>query len=113
MRKKAIVTNHIDDAARAPVIPASKPTPSSHLRLQARDAFYKCVEGTGAPFEVGVVPKQCTQLRRAFEASCRSAWVKHFDLQRDKELRLLRTLRDNINHSAATATGGLADEVQH
>lgn len=80
--------------------------------LQARDAFYRCVDEAGITFTVGSVPSQCKGQRRAYEQACRASWVQHFDAGHDKELRLLKTLRANINKSSATATGGLAGKSQ-
>jgi cytochrome c oxidase assembly factor 6 len=74
---------------------------------KARDEFYKCVADAGAVFSLETpVPKACLKLRQAFEQSCKASWVRHFDISQDKELRILKTLRSNIN-SAATTTGGL------
>ena len=81
--------------------------PSLH-HLQARDEFFKCVADAGVVFSLdGPIPKECLQHRQAYEKSCRASWVRHFDTSQDKELRILKTLRTNINSTAATATGGL------
>lgn len=80
--------------------------------MQARDEFYQCVEKESVTFTVGAVPERCTNLRRAYEQTCRPSWVHHFDLTHDKQLRLVQTLRANINESAAVATGGLAGQAQ-
>jgi hypothetical protein len=78
--------------------------------LQARDEFYKCVADAGVVFSLDILaklPKECLKLRQAYEASCKASWVRHFDTSQDKELRILKTLRNNINSAASTATGGL------
>lgn len=77
---------------------------------KARDDFYKCVEETGEPFnpETGEIPRGCRRQRKAFEQACRASWVKHFDIAHDKNLKLLQTLRGNINKGSATAAGGLS-----
>jgi len=36
--------------------------------------------------------------------------VKHFDRLKDKEVRVVRVLHDNINQRSAQARGGLAGE---
>ena len=84
----------------------------SHKKLssffQARDDFYKCVADAGVVYSLDApIPAACAQQRQAYENSCRSSWVRHFDTSQDKELRILKTLRNNINASASTAAGGL------
>lgn len=47
------------------------------VAMQARDAFYECVEGCAVLFQVGQdPPKPCRALRKAFEASCKPSWVR-------------------------------------
>jgi hypothetical protein len=58
------------------------------------------------------VPSKCKQQRQAYESLCKTSWVKHFDQQQDKKLRLLQTLQGNINKSSASAVGSLAGEAQ-
>lgn len=79
-----------------------------HLLMQARDQFYQCVAEAGIVFSIDVpIPASCAQQRQAYEKACRASWVRHFDISQDKELKILKSLRNNINASAATATGGL------
>ena len=82
--------------------------------LQARDAYYTCVEAAGeAANQPGApVPPTCREARRAYEGACSSAWVRHFDALRDKRLKYLQTLQSNIAASAAVATGTLAGKEQ-
>jgi Cytochrome oxidase c subunit VIb len=77
--------------------------------IQARDDFYKCVADAGIVFSLDLkkIPKECLKQRQVYESSCKASWVRHFDISQDKELRILKTLRNNINSAAATATGGL------
>lgn len=78
---------------------------------KARDAFYACCEDAEAPFSVDTAPpKQCRSTRKAYEAACQASWVKHFDRLKDKEVRVVRVLHDNINKRADKARGGLAGE---
>lgn len=79
---------------------------------QARDAFYKCVEDLGSGFALDApLPSQCKELRAAYKASCKSSWVRHFDLLEDKKSRYLQTLRSNIAKQAQTGTGSLAGKA--
>ena len=81
--------------------------------LQARDEFFKCVADSGVTFTAGgPIPRHCRRLRAAFEKACKPSWVRHFDAAHDQELRLVQTLRANINASASAATGGLAGKDQ-
>lgn len=81
------------------------PTPS-WPSLQARDAFYKCVEDAGVTYTVeSPVPSQCKATRAAYEAACKRSWVRHFDVLQDKRLRYLQTLRTNIAKQTQTGTG--------
>jgi len=78
------------------------------ITIKARDEFYKCVADAGVVFSLdGPIPKDCLKQRSAYEAACKASWVRHFDISQDKELRILKTLRNNINSAAPTATGGL------
>lgn len=83
------------------------------LIKQARDNFFQCVEDAGVSFSLETsTPRQCKSSRKAFEQLCKPSWVRHFDISRDKELRLLQTLRTNIYKSAPTATGTLSGSDQ-
>eukprot|EP00873_Tetraselmis_striata_P029602 jgi/Tetstr1/449866/TSEL_036925.t1 len=89
----------------------ASPRPSSSATQLARDAFYACCEDAGAPFSAdSAPPKQCRSTRKAYEAACKASWVKHFDRLKDKEVRVVRVLHDNINQRSAQARGGLAGE---
>jgi len=54
-----------------------------------RDAFWACLDST-APQHSSTsgekVPEQCVKLRKLFETSCPSQWVKHFDRKRNYEM---------------------------
>lgn len=44
--------------------------------LQARDAFFACVEASGEAFLLGGPhPPQCRVQRKVFEESCKASWV--------------------------------------
>lgn len=62
--------------------------------------------------EIDIAVTKCRQQRKDFEAACKASWVKHFDVSHDKELRVLKTLRTNINNSEGNALGGLAGKDQ-
>ncbi|XP_055842888.1 cytochrome c oxidase assembly factor 6 homolog [Episyrphus balteatus] len=55
---------------------------------KARDDFWACLD-THAPGHQSTsgeaVPKQCADLRKLYEKSCPSQWVKHFDRKRTYE----------------------------
>lgn len=81
--------------------------------MEARDAFYQCLDQSEVEFEAsGPVPKSCQRARRAFEGACKPSWVKHFDTLHDKRQRLARTLQTNISRTAASAKGNLAGTPQ-
>ena len=83
--------------------PASRPPPRS---LQARDAFYKCVEDAGVIYTVETpTPAQCKAARAAYEAACKASWVRHFDVLQDKRLRYLQALRTNIAKQTQSGLG--------
>ena len=83
--------------------------PQQPINAQARDEFFKCVADAGITFSLDTpIPKACLGHRKAYESTCRASWVRHFDTSQDKELRILKTLRANINQSAATASGNLS-----
>jgi len=50
--------------------------------------------------------------RRVDSRTVLACWVqvKHFDRLKDKEVRVVRVLHDNINQRSAQARGGLAGE---
>ncbi len=48
-----------------------------------------------------------SRLHNSSSINC-SLQVKHFDTLRDKEVRFLQKLHDNINKTATKAAGGLA-----
>lgn len=54
----------------------------------ARDEFWSCLD-THAPNHQSTsgesVPKRCADLRKFYEKSCPSQWVKHFDRKRTYE----------------------------
>lgn len=81
--------------------------------MQARDDFFQCVADAGVTFSLDTpIPSQCRRLRQEFERSCKPSWVKHFDVSHDKELKVLQTLRQNINKAATTSTGNLSGQDQ-
>ena len=59
--------------------------PDARAALQARDAYYACVD-SGSAFP-------CWRSRRAFTAACPAAWVKHFDNKREERERVAKTLQ--------------------
>ena len=82
------------------------------VRPQARDEFYQCVEAAGAAFVLdSPVPSQCRQARAAYEAACKSSWVRHFDVLEDKKSRYLQTLRSNIAKQTQSGLGSLAGKA--
>lgn len=49
---------------------------SSHVILQARDAFFNCVDELGSGFQAGQpVPSECKALRKKYEECCSASWV--------------------------------------
>lgn len=80
--------------------------PSYNSWLQARDAYYKCVEEAGVTFTAETPPPPaCKAARAAYEAACKASWVRHFDVLQDKRLRYLQTLRSNIAKQTQTGAG--------
>ena len=64
----------------------------------ARDAFYGCVDRVTAKGEEPwtrerPVPAPCLALRGAFQAGCRASWVRHFDGERSKGVRVAKYLQ--------------------
>ena len=97
--------------------PAGCPPPPPPLArpalAQARDEFYACVEKSGERFAPeGPVPPACRQARAAFQRACAASWVRHFDQQHDKELKLLQALQSNIRKQGPGTLGSLAGEAQ-
>ena len=61
--------------------PPSRPARPCSPPLQARDAFYACVEAAGVTYTVDApIPAQCSATRAAYTSACKASWVKHFDL---------------------------------
>ncbi|XP_072946608.1 cytochrome c oxidase assembly factor 6 homolog isoform X2 [Epargyreus clarus] len=48
----------------------------------ARDRYWECLDDENIK-DSSLIPKVCAELRRAFEKSCPSKWVTHFDRKRD------------------------------
>ena len=57
------------------VIAKGSASDKSSSSLQARDAFYKCVDDLGEAFEVGSSPEPCKALRKEYERCCAASWV--------------------------------------
>lgn len=88
---------------------------SYYALIQARDAYYNCIDGLGVEFSTQqsvLQLKECFEERRRFESSCKASWVKHFDQSKDKENKVYRTLKTNIGASVGKAVGGLEGRDQ-
>lgn len=54
----------------------------------ARDTYWSCIDDKAPKYQAtsgAAEPKECLQLRKLFETSCPSQWVKHFDRKRTYE----------------------------
>ena len=76
--------------------------------LLARDAYHACVEKSD-----GQVVDTCGSLRAAYEGACRKSWVRHFELQREKEQQVYRRIQAAIGDSGKRegTSGGLQGAV--
>ncbi|GMH37706.1 hypothetical protein BSKO_05579 [Bryopsis sp. KO-2023] len=83
-----------------------------HKCYEARDKYYDCLDGLNRSEEGDAkdVPKECRQLRKAYEKNCRKTWVDHFDKLRTRDIQLLKTIAKNVKDSPQK--GSLAGESQ-
>lgn len=64
--------------------------------MQARDAYFACLDTNGAR-------RTLRSLRKEYENACPSSWVKHFDKKREEDVKLKRLLETRAEHAAAAS----------